>query len=89
MKTISAYDARINFGELLNTVYYKGEEIVIERKGKPMVKLIRVDAVQTNIKDPLIEAAGSWSDLDTDAIKKKLSKARRDESRKKQFLVSW
>lgn len=38
MRSVSAYKARVNFGELLNEVYYRDEEIIIERKGKPMVK---------------------------------------------------
>lgn len=43
MKTVSAFTARTNFGEILNQVYYSGEEIVVERKGKPLVKISRID----------------------------------------------
>jgi prevent-host-death family protein len=41
MRTISAYQARTNFGELLNLVYYQGDEVVVERKGKPLVKIVK------------------------------------------------
>ncbi|KKR33051.1 MAG: Prevent-host-death family protein [Candidatus Gottesmanbacteria bacterium GW2011_GWA2_41_12] len=40
-KTISAYDARTNFGEILNEVYYKNEEVIVTKTGKPMVKIVR------------------------------------------------
>lgn len=36
MKTISASEARNNFSEIISLVAYKGEEFVIERKGKPV-----------------------------------------------------
>src|SRR5579872_3916358 len=37
---VSAIAARKNLGELLESVYYKGDEIVVERSGKPMAVLI-------------------------------------------------
>ena len=47
MKTVSAYTARTNFGELLNEVYYQGEEFVVERKGKPLAKISRIDSTES------------------------------------------
>lgn len=38
-KIVSAMEARKGFGDLLNQVALKGEEIVIERSGKPLAKL--------------------------------------------------
>jgi len=38
-KTISATDAKNNFSEILSLVAYKGEQFVIERKGKPIAIL--------------------------------------------------
>ena len=35
-KTVSAMEARKHFGELLEGVHYKGDEVVIERNGKVM-----------------------------------------------------
>ena len=93
MKTISAYKARTNFGELLNEVYYKDEEIVIERKGKPMVKMVPAgDFPKTKkgkMKDPFLEAAGMWKDIDAEKMIAEIYKARRDGSRKKKFLANW
>jgi prevent-host-death family protein len=37
---VNALAARKNLGELLESVYYRGDEIVVERAGKPMAVLI-------------------------------------------------
>jgi len=42
-KTVSAMEARQNFGNLLNQVSLSQEEIVIERAGKPLARLVNVD----------------------------------------------
>ncbi|MEK7578070.1 MAG: hypothetical protein AAB492_05710 [Patescibacteria group bacterium] len=42
IKTISAYEARKNFGELMNLAYYKDYEIIVEKMGKPMIKITKV-----------------------------------------------
>jgi len=39
-KTINAMKARQNFGQMLEEVYYKGEQFIIERAGKPMAAVI-------------------------------------------------
>jgi len=39
-KTINAMEARRAFGRMLEEVYYKGEEYIIERAGKPMAAVI-------------------------------------------------
>ncbi len=39
-KTVDATLARRQLGTLLDEVYYKGESIVIERKGKPLAKIV-------------------------------------------------
>jgi prevent-host-death family protein len=48
-RKVSAMEARKRFGELLESVYYRGDEVVIERAGKPMGVLIpaeRYDVIQ-------------------------------------------
>ena len=40
VKTINAMKARQNFGEMLEQVYYKGDQFVIERAGKPMAAVV-------------------------------------------------
>ncbi|MBM4402563.1 MAG: type II toxin-antitoxin system Phd/YefM family antitoxin [Candidatus Cloacimonetes bacterium] len=50
METISAYEARVRFGDLLNRVYYGGVSIEIERYGNPIAKLIPPDSTKSNKK---------------------------------------
>ena len=82
MRTISAYDARVNFGELLNEVYYRDEEIIVERKGKPMVKISKVEKPKTETDLKAFRAsAGSWENIDTDAFLANTYKSRKNSSR--------
>ena len=41
---VTAMEARQNFGYLLNQVALQKEEVVIERAGKPLAKLVDVDS---------------------------------------------
>lgn len=45
-KRIPAMTARKNFGELLEGVFYKGDEVIVERAGKPMGVLIPMGQYQ-------------------------------------------
>jgi prevent-host-death family protein len=48
-KTINAGKARVNFGQMLDEVYYKGDQFIIERDGRPMaavVPLSQLEALQ-------------------------------------------
>ena len=40
VKTVNALKARQNLGQLLEEVYYKGDQYVIERAGKPMAAVV-------------------------------------------------
>jgi len=42
IKRISAMKARQNLGSLMNSISLKGDEVIIERAGKPMVAMIPV-----------------------------------------------
>jgi len=39
-RTLSAVEARKKLGEILEGVHYRGDEVVIERAGKPMAVVI-------------------------------------------------
>ena len=39
-RTVTALDARRRLGELLESVYLRGDEVIIERAGKPMAVVI-------------------------------------------------
>lgn len=40
MKTVSVRDARANFSELLGSVYYTNNPIIVEKKGKPIAVVV-------------------------------------------------
>lgn len=46
-KTVTAMEARQNFGNLLNQVSLSQEEIVIERAGKPLARLVNVSSAHS------------------------------------------
>lgn len=89
VKIVSALKARRNLGEFINRAYYKGEETIIEKKGKPVAKITWIKTPNFSGKGPLAKTAGVWKDLNTEAIKKKIKESRRDDSSKKEFLARW
>lgn len=42
-RTVNALEARRHLGELIESVYHRGDEVVIERAGKPMAVVIPAD----------------------------------------------
>lgn len=82
MTTLSATDARNRFFELLNLAMYKGEEFLVEKDGKPAVRLVPVEEkkspeevvkILADFKKTFAKAAKRkyWSVLETPAWKKK------------------
>jgi prevent-host-death family protein len=45
-KKITAMEARRNFGQMLEEVYYKEDQFVIERAGKPMAALVPLSLLE-------------------------------------------
>lgn len=45
-KKISALDARKRLGQLLEEVYYQGNQFIVERAGKPMAVVIPIGQYQ-------------------------------------------
>jgi prevent-host-death family protein len=45
-RRISAVEARKRLGEVLEGVYYRGDEVVIERAGKPMAVVVPAERYQ-------------------------------------------
>ena len=88
-KTVTARKARRNLGELINRAYYRGEETIIEKKGKPVAKITRIEAPGISGKGLLARTAGAWKDLDIEVVKRKIKEGRRDNSSKKEFLSDW
>jgi prevent-host-death family protein len=50
LKKVTALKARQNLGQLLEEVYYTGDEYVIERAGKPMAAIVPVWQLQEREK---------------------------------------
>lgn len=42
-KTISAVNARKNFGQVLNEAALRGDDFIIERAGKPMAAIVSME----------------------------------------------
>ena len=42
-KTVNAVRARGNLGQILEEVYYRGDQYVIERSGKPMAAVVPLE----------------------------------------------
>ena len=79
---ISATEARNNFFEILNSVIYKGEEFVIEKKDAGTVRIVpdkpkyspeEVDSILKEFRRVFAKSAKRkyWSVIDTPAWKKK------------------
>jgi prevent-host-death family protein len=43
LKTVSAIKARQNLGQVMNEVYLKDDEYIVERAGKPLVAIIPIE----------------------------------------------
>lgn len=86
---LSATEARNRFFEILDLVRYKGEEIVIEKDGKPAVKVSpvpatkspeEIDRILSGMRKIFAKSAKRkyWSIIDTPAWKKKEAKYLKD-----------
>ena len=78
-----------NLVDLINRAYYNNEEIIIERKGEPMVKISKYKGEKKTKEETLADLAGVWKDIDADEVIKYIYEGRRDGSRKKNFLAKW
>ena len=58
--------ARKNLGELLEGVYYRGDEVIVERAGKPMGVLIPIaqyERIERLRADTLAEIEALWNQM--------------------------
>jgi antitoxin (DNA-binding transcriptional repressor) of toxin-antitoxin stability system len=46
VRTINAGRARVNLGQMLDEVFYKGEQFIIERDGRPMAAVIPLSRLE-------------------------------------------
>ena len=76
--TVSAMEARKRFGEILNSAFYRGISTVIERKGRPIAKVVPVMDDRVAPGKDLLAYAGIWKDAgDVTRMKKAITRLRR------------
>lgn len=46
-RTVSAYKARTNFGEILDEVRYRKEPVIVEKNGRPAAVIIDLEAYRS------------------------------------------
>ena len=86
-KHVSAKEARNKFSDIMGSVHYGGEEVIVERSGRPMAAVIPVEMyerlvaerrvrfeVMDRIRSALPEASPEEIDRD---VKEAIAKARR------------
>lgn len=79
---VSAMEARKRFGEILNSALYRGISTVIERKGKPIAKIVPILDDRLTSSKSLLAYAGMWKDEgDIRAMKKAIARVRRSPAR--------
>ena len=92
MRTFSATEARNNFFSILNSVIFKGEEVVVEKEDAGSVRIVRerrkhspeeVKKILSEFRKTFAKAAKRkyWSVIDTPAWKKKERKYLEDLSK--------
>lgn len=73
LKTMSVFEARKNFSELINLAYYNNYEIVVEKMGKPMIKIIKMVSPKSNTpsrSEIMAKYAGVWDTKELKGIEK-------------------
>jgi prevent-host-death family protein len=80
-KATTAINARKNLGQLLEETYYRGDEFIIERAGKPMAVLISVQEFERLQKQRELDFAvfddvrDSAGDTAPDEVEKEVGQA--------------
>lgn len=79
-KVVSASEVRTKFGEIMNLAYYQGVEFIVEKMGKPVVKITKVEDSKNSLsRNELISRfAGVWSNEEVKEIKKNMRKFRKN-----------
>lgn len=80
--TVTAMEARKRFGEILNSAFYRGISTVIERKGKPVAKVVPILDDRVVPGKNFLAYAGIWKDAsDVLTMKKAIVRLRRSSVR--------
>ena len=87
--TISATHLKNKIADVLNDVYFGRKTVIINRHGKPLVKIVPLEESAKRSKKNFMKLAGVWKDVDADKMIKDIYNARKDGSRKRKFLGDW
>ncbi len=80
-KHISAREARNKFADLMGSVHYGGEEVIVERSGRPMAAVIPVEMYERLVSERrsrlevIDEIRSSLPDVSPEEIEKDVSRA--------------
>lgn len=75
--TVTAMEARKRFGEILNSAFYRGISTVIERKGRPIAKVVPILDDRIAPGKDLFAYAGMWKEAgDITRMKKAIARLR-------------
>lgn len=77
-KTISAYEARKSFGELLNLVAYSGTTFVVEKHGVPLAELGPTKRKKSSRAGVIAKYRGIWSGEKGEEIEKRIAEFRKN-----------
>lgn len=83
-RRISAVEARKRLGEVLEGVYYRGDEVIIERAGKPMAVVVpaeRYEAIERSRERLWELIEHNWEknkDVPSEEIEKEIEEAIRE-----------
>src|SRR5690242_173040 len=64
MRTMSSQQARARFSDLLGSVYYTKEAVVVEKKGKPVAVVVSPEAYERIKAEEERQAAKDWATID-------------------------
>lgn len=62
-KIVGAFEARKKFGEIIETVGYRGESVVVEKNGRPLVAIVPIkmltvwEALRESVFDDMRQSA--------------------------------
>lgn len=90
IKRIPAMTARKNFGELLESVFYRGDEVVVERAGKAMGVLIPMEQYQKleqQRTEALARMEALWAGAPAEADQATTNQAETDQAAAEQDIL--
>jgi prevent-host-death family protein len=77
-RKVNIHEAKTHFSKLIEAVE-SGEEVIVARSGKPVVKLVRIEEPQVDIKPGFARAElAEWADIDWVKLDKRFNQLFKD-----------